>query len=423
MSQTGFRFVVAAVLSVVAISGPARAEDWPRFRGPTGQGISAEANVPLTWSATENVAWKTPIPGEGWSSPIVAGNRVYVTTATDEGASAHVLAIAADTGKVEWDVEVFKQKTERKETKNSYATPTPVTDGKAVYAVFGGGGIAAVSLDGKVLWTNQDHRFYSQHGLGASPVLHKDLLIIPFDASSDGEDKKVGWQKPWDKSFVLAVETATGKVRWKGMRGSSRIAHVTPQVIDVGGKPLLVSGAGDVVQGFDPDTGERLWTVRNEGEGVVPSVVIGGGLAFTASGFGNPAIRAVRLDPAARGEVTATHLVWEQRKAVPTMASFLFTQGLLFTVNDKGIAQCLEAATGKVLWTQRLEGVFSASPVLAAGRAYFLSESGETVVIEPTREFKELARNPLGEACQASPAVSNGRLFIRTQKHLFCIGK
>jgi outer membrane protein assembly factor BamB len=413
--------ISAAIAVVLVIASSARADNWPRFRGPTGQGMSAEQSVPLEWSSTKNLAWKTEIPGQGWSSPIVWGDRVFVTTATDDGRACHVICLNVADGQIVWDREAFKQEIRRKEGKNSYATPTPVTDGKFVYAFFGSGTAVCVNFDGNVIWVNPEYPFYSQHGLGASPILYKDLLIMPFDGSGPGEDKLVGWKKPWEQAFVLALDVNSGRERWKARRGLSRIAHVTPMIARVGDKDQLLSGAGNVVQGFDPDTGERIWTVSSQGEGVTPSLVVGGGMVFSSSGFEAETIRAVRLDPAARGDVTKTHIAWEQKRAVPTRPSFLYHDGLLYSVKENGIALCMDATNGKVIWQERFEGDYSASPVFAAGRIYFLSEAGDTTVIEPGRTFKQLAVNSLEGNCQASPAISGGRIFIRSDKHLFCV--
>ena len=253
------RYVLLVSLVVLLIahrsSLVALEADWPRFRGPNGQGVAADKDLPTSWSETENIAWKTAVPAEGWSSPVVAGGKVYLTGTTDSGKRCHVLAFDAATGKLLWDKEVFEQEVRRKETKNSHASPTPVVDGDTVYAVFGGGGIAAVSAGGEVRWTDTRVNFYSQHGLGASPVVYKNLLIMPFDGSSPGPDKKVGWQTPWEESFILALDAKTGKEVWRAKRGKSRIAHATPVVLTLGGKDVLVSNAGDVLQGFDPATG------------------------------------------------------------------------------------------------------------------------------------------------------------------------
>lgn len=422
------------VVALTLLPSATRAEDWPRFRGPTGQGISTEPNPPMKWSATENVVWRTAIPGVGWSSPVVHGDRVFVTTATDEGGSCHVLCVDRAGGKLLWDVEVFKQPTVRKENKNSWATPTPVADGKAVYASFGGGA-AAVSFDGKVLWTNQEYPYYSRHGLGASPIVVDDLLVLPNDGSNPvppqqagkpPPEEYIGWQKPWDKAFVVALDKDTGKTRWKRMRGlPTRISHVTPLLIEVDGERQLVSPAGDYVQALDPTTGEPLWWVRSEGETPVPSVIYGGGLLFTVSGWPNQTIRAVRPGkPAERGDLTATHVVWEDRKVVPTMPSFVYAEKpepVLIAVKENGIAAARDPQTGKILWQERLEGTYSASPVLAAGKVYFLNEAGKMTIIEASPTFKVIAENTIDETTQASPAFSDGQLFLRSDKHLYCI--
>lgn len=392
----------------------AQAENWPGFRGPTLQGVSAEKNLPLEWGPEKNIVWKTPIPGKGWSSPIVWDDRIFVTTATNEGASCHVLALDTATGKVLWDTHVFDQETLQKREQNSYASPTPVTDGESVFAVFGDGSIVALDFDGAVLWENRDFDFFSEHGLGASPILYKDTVIMVFDPSSrTHREEKVGWKVPWDGAAIWALDKKTGTLVWEGKRGKSRLAHVTPNFMRVDGKLQLISGAGDTIQGFDPDTGERLWSVYSQGEGVTPSIVVGGGLAYSISGFEATTIRAV----APGGKI-----VWEQTRSASHIPSMIFHEGLLFNMHEGGVATAMDAETGEVIWQSRVGGQHWASPVLADGRIYFLSEEGETVVIEPGREFKELARSSLGEHTQSSIAVSGGRLYIRTAENLWAIG-
>jgi outer membrane protein assembly factor BamB len=282
------------------------------------------------------------------------------------------------------------------------------------------GSISAVSTDGNKVWDNRDYKYYSQHGLAISPILYQDLLIVAFDGSSSGPNPKVGWQTPWDKAVIVALDKNTGEVRWEGKRGSSRIAHVTPHIFRENGIDRLVSSAGDVVQGFDLKTGRRIWTVSSPGEGVVPSLVVGEGLVFTTSGFGDSAIRAVRTG--GKGDVTETHIAWETTEEVPKIPSMLYVKPFLFLITESSVVRCLKAATGEVLWRQRLGGRYSASPVWANGRIYFLSEKGEAVVIEARPEFKVLARNKLEEKCCASPAISQGNIFIRSESNLFCIG-
>ena len=404
------------------------AQDWPRFRGPGGQGHSPETSLPGTWDATKNVAWKTAIPGEGWSSPIVWGDKIFLTSTTDAGKTCHVVGVSASDGKILWDTTVFEQLTERKEGKNSYATPTPCTDGERVYAVFGGGSVAALDLAGKLLWTNHDVKFYSRHGLGASPIVHDGLLVMPYDGSTRvdkagqypkvSDEERTGWQLPWDKAEVVALDVKTGKRVWTGKRGMSRIAHVTPMVVD----GQILSIAGDAVQGFDPKNGKLLWTVVSEGEGVTPSPAVADGLVFASSGFPKATLRAIKLG--GTGDVTSTNIVWEQKKGCPTRPSLLYVKPYLYAVTEDGVASCYKPESGEVVWQERLipgKAAFSASPVFADGRIYTLSESGEAVVLAPGAEFKVLARNPLGEKCQASPAISRGRIFIRSDKNLFCI--
>ncbi len=405
----------------VLIVRPCSAENWPGFRGPTGQGISREKALPLTWSLAENVAWRVEIQGIGWSSPVVWEDRVFVTSATPDGTSCHVICIDADQGKIVWDKEVFRQESPRKMAENSHATPTPVTDGSLVYAAFNGGRIVAVDFDGNVAWSWRDGQFVSKHGLAASPILYRDLLIMPFDGNGPADVDNIGFRTAWDGAFIVALDKRSGQETWRAARGLSRQAHVTPLVMDVSGRPQLISGAGDVVQGFDPDSGQRIWTVRSLGEGVVPSIVFGNGLVFTSSGYGAPAIRVIRPD--GHGEVTATHIAWESRDNVPLVPSFVFADGLLFCVKESGVATCFDAQTGRVVWQQRLGGRHGASPVLADGRLYCLAEDGGTRVIVPAgREFRQLAKNALEGPCQASPAISGGRIFIRSERNLFCIG-
>jgi outer membrane protein assembly factor BamB len=409
---------------------PALAENWPQFRGPTGQGISAETGLPLHWGPESNVVWKTAIPGQAWSSPIVWDDHVFVTSAAEAGTQCRVLCLDRDTGKLLWDKHVFDQVPVRKEGKNSYATPTPAADGQRVYGVFGDGSIAALAFDGALVWTNREVPFYSRHGLGASPLLHGGLLIMPYDGSNrvkeagqypnNTSEERLGWQLPWDKAMVVALDIKTGRRIWTGRRGPSRIAHASPVVLQENGSAQLLSIAGDAVQGFDLKTGARLWSVYCQGEGLVPSPVGGDGLIFAASGFEKTTLRAIRTG--GQGDVTASHIAWEQKKGVPTQPSLLYVKPYLYAMTDGGIATCYQVGSGEIVWQERVGGNFCASPVYADGRIYFLNEAGETSVIETGATFKIIARNSLPEKCQASMAVSQGRLFVRTEKHLFCIG-
>jgi len=393
-------------------------ENWMQFRGSTGQGISSEKQLPITWTATKNIKWKASLPGNGWSSPIVFEDHVFLTTASEEGVSCRVICVNRNDGSIEWNTEVHRQKPGAMRKQNSYATPTPVTDGKYVYSVFYDGTVIAVDFTGKIVWKNSEVKFFSLHGLGASPILANGQVIMPFDGSSR-KDTQVGWKIPWDKAVVLSLDAGNGSVRWKGTRGDSRVGHVTPLLINNGRQ--LVSAGGDRVQGFDPETGKRIWSIYSQGEGVTPSPAVGGGLIYTSSGFEAPTLRAIRLG--GQGDVTKTHIAWEQKRGVAALSSLLYVKPYLYSISRDNILHCIDASSGKIVWLERLSGVHWASPVYADGKVYILSEDGVTIVLRPGAKYDEVARNDIGDTCLASMAVSQGNFYIRSAQHLYCIGK
>ena len=402
-------------------------ENWARFRGPNGQGISKATDLPLQWSAEENIVWKTDIPGEGWSSPIVWNDHIFLTTVTDDGKDCHVIAIDRKTGKILWDKIAFTQQPPRLgHQMNSHATSTPVTDGKTVFAVFSSGVFTALDFDGNIRWINSDLNFYSQHGLGTSPILYDNLLILAVDQSNREEPKGLGFQQPWDKGYLLALDKNTGKERWRGMRGMSRLAHATPIVMQINSKDQIISPAGDVIQGFDPINGKLIWTVINKGEPCVPSPVIGDGLIYSTPSSTDP-ILAVRAD--GQGDCTETHIVWQQKRNAPMISSFLYVKPCLYTCTDNsGVISCLDAATGEFFWELRLRsGALNPSPLYADGKIYVLSERGTTTVLQPSDDPKKtaeiIATNELNELCRASIAVAGKQLIIRTANRLWCVGK
>ena len=405
-------------LFCLAACDSVQAENWMRFRGPTGQGLSNETNLPVTWSATESVKWKTSLPGKGWSSPIVFEDQIFLTASTEEGVSCQVICLNRKDGSVNWTTEVHRQKPGPMRKQNSYATPTPVTDGKHVYSVFYDGTIIAVDFSGKIVWKNSEIDFFSLHGLGASPIVANGQVIMPFDGSSRDETQ-IGWKVPWEKAVVLSVDAEDGTVRWKGQRGKSRVGHVTPILVD--NNSQVISAGGDRVQGFDLDSGNRIWSIYSQGEGVTPSPVVGNGLLYTSSGFEAPTLRAIRLG--GKGDVTSTHIAWEQKSGVAALSSLLYIEPHLYSISRDNILHCLEAASGEIVWRQRLAGTYSASPVYADGRIYLLSAEGETLVLRPGAKYEEIATNDLGETCYASMAVSQGNFFIRSAQHLYCIEK
>jgi outer membrane protein assembly factor BamB len=403
--------VFAATLSAAA----ALSAQWPEFRGPTGQGHATETGLPLEWSESRNVLWKTPVPGRGWSSPAVAGERVWLTTAVEasegprRGISLRALAFDVSTGREVVNTEVFRvDRPEALNPKNSYASPTPIVSGDRVYVHFGAQGTAALTAAGEIVWrTRLDYQ--SQHGNGGSPALYGDLLIVNCDGN--GGD-----------AYVAALDVKTGKTRWKtARRQPADQAYTTPLVIRTGDRDQVVSVGAYRAVAYEPSTGKEIWRVSyDDGFSNVPRPVFGQGLVFIATGFQQPAIIAVRPD--GTGDVTRSHVAWTLRRAAPLTPSPILVGDQLFVVNDTGIATCVDARTGTIHWQQRLGGNYSASPVYADGRIYFLSEEGVTTVIEPGTTFKRLAVSQLDGAALASMAVAERSFFIRTQSHLYRIG-
>jgi outer membrane protein assembly factor BamB len=405
------RRLVAVAIVAGMLTGPVSTEDWPQFRGPGGQGHSAETGLPFEWSETRNIRWKVPVEGRGWSSPVVAGGRVWLTTATTVGkdTSLRLLAFEIDTGKATVDVEVFKLRGGGQlNPKNSQASPTPIVDGDRVYVHFGPDGTAAVSVSGTLLWKTKLY-YEPQHGNGGSPALSGDLLIVNCDG--------------FDQAYVAALDTKTGKTRWRADRSEPHSqAYSTPLVIRAGDRDQIISvGAFNVVS-YDPKNGKELWRVGYpDGFSNVPRPVFGGGLVFITTGFNQPSLLAIRPD--GKGDVTRSHVAWKLSRGVPLTPSPLLIGGDLYMVSDNGIASMVDAATGVVKWQERLNGTFSASPVFADGRIYFLDEEGRTIVVKPGPQPEVTAQNRLDGATLASVAVSSGSLFLRTGTHLYRIGR
>jgi len=386
-------------------------DDWPQFRGPTGQGHSTETGLPIEWSESHNIVWKTPVPGRGWSSPVVADGRIWLTTATtDKGASLRALAYDVENGRELINVEVFHLRSaDLTNPKNSHASPTPIVDGDRVYVHFGAQGTAALSTSGEIIWKTR-LPYESQHGNGGSPALYGDLLIVSCDGSDD--------------AFVAALDKRTGKTRWRASRRRPfDQAYSTPLVIRVGERDEIVSVGAYRAAAYDPQTGREIWRVSYaDGFSNVPRPVYGHGLVYIATGFQQPSLLAVRAD--GTGDVTKTHIAWTLRRAAPLTPSPLLVGDELYVLNDSGIATCLDAKSGEPRWIQRLGGGdYSASPVIADGRVYFLSESGVATVIAPGKEFRRLATNTLDGDTLASMAISVGSIFIRTDSHLYRIAQ
>ena len=405
------------LLSLAVAVTRVSAEDWPQFRGPTGQGHATERGLPLEWGESRNILWKTPVPGFGWSSPVVAGGKVWLTTVVETkekrdrvSASLRALAFDVETGKELVNVEVFQIKDAGViNPKNSRASPTPIIDGDRVYVHFGADGTAALSTSGQILWTAR-LPYESQHGNGGSPIVYRDLLIVNCDGNG-GE------------AYVAALDTATGKIRWKTPRRKpADQAYSTPLVITVGDRDEVVSAGAYRAAAYDPLTGQEIWRVGyGDGFSNVPRPVFGNGLVYIATGFQTPSLIAVR--PEGKGDVTRTNVAWTITRGAPYTPSPLLIGEDFYYVSDTGVLSLADASTGKIAWQQRLGGNYSASPVFADGRIYFQSEEGETTVIAPGKEFKKLAVNRLDGYTLASMAVSGGSLFIRSHSHLYRIGE
>jgi outer membrane protein assembly factor BamB len=400
------------VLSALWVLSPCLfAENWPEFRGPTGEG-HANGALPTEWGPDKNIAWKQAIPGKGWSSPIVYDGRVYLTTAVPVAGeqSLQALCLDAASGKKLWEREVFVQpKTApRIQNKNSHASPTPITDGQRLYVHFGHMGAAALDLSGNILWHNTELKYAPVHGNGGSPILVDDKLIF----SCDGGDTR----------FVAALNKATGKLLWKTERDVPVVkgfSFHTPLLITVNGRRQVISAGSGIISAFDPANGKEIWRVRHNGYSVIPRPVFGHGLVFISTGYDAASLLAIRPD--GRGDVTSTHVVWQLRKAAPHTPSPLLVGAELFTVADNGTATCLDARTGKVHWQERLGGNFSASPIDADGKIYFQNEEGVGAVVKVGTQFELLAKNDLQERTLASYAAAEGAILLRSEKHLFCI--
>jgi outer membrane protein assembly factor BamB len=404
----------------VLAESTAHGEDWPEFRGPTGQGISKGRDLPVEWSdgsngASKNIDWKTPIAGEGWSSPVLRDGRIYLTTAAPQAGSAkrslRVICLEAASGKNVWNVEAFAPDSSTPiHSKNSHASPTPLIEGDRLFVHFGHQGAACLDLTGKIVWRNNRLAYPPVHGGGGSPILAGDALVFSCDGASD--------------PFVVALDKSNGKVLWKVNRESDakkKFSFSTPLLITVKGQPQVISPGSNVVCAYDPQTGREIWRVRYEGYSVVPRPVFGHGLVYISTSFDRPTVMAIRPD--GTGDVTATHVAWTNAKGAPNTPSLLLVGDELYMLSDAGIASCLDAKTGKAHWQERIGGNCSASPVYADGRIYFQNEEGLGVVIEAGKEFRKLAGNPLNERTLASYAVGDGALFIRSEKHLYRVQK
>jgi len=412
---------LAAACAVALLAVPAAAGDrWTEFRGPSGTGHSDSTGLPREWSEPASVVWKTRIHGRGWSSPVVLGDEIWLTTATAEGHELSVLAIGRDDGRILFDSVVFEvARPEDTRQYNSFASPTPAIEEGRVYVHFGSYGTAGLDTrTRKVLWQRRDLPCNHWRGPGSSPILHGDLLIVHFDG--------------FDVQYAVALDKTTGRTVWKADRahdfgtddGDQKKAYATPVVIEAGGRPQLISPAAKAVVSLDPVTGRERWRVRYRQHSPAARPLFGHGLVYVASGRAKAELLAIRPD--GRGDVTGTHVAWKAMRGIGSSPSPLLVDDLLYSVSDKaGVVTCLDAATGAEVWQRRIGGgAHTASPLVADGAVYFFAEDGSAVALEPGRVTRELGRGRLDEGgVMATPAIAGKAIFVRTESHLYRLEK
>jgi outer membrane protein assembly factor BamB len=404
MNRRDFLRWLPRVAAPWAAASLAHAADWPQFRGADGQGHSSETGLPLEWSESSNIAWKTPLAGLGWSSPAVVGNQVWLTTAHEPSRTLRAICLDRETGVVRHDVEVFRlAELPRIAAKNSHASATPLVEGDAVYVHFGSQGTACLTRDGRLVW-RVVLDYDQHHGPGASPVVWRDLLIVPCDG--------------FESQYTLALDKRDGQVRWKQQR-EGQMSYSTPLVINVRGADQLICDGGGAIVARNPANGDEIWRYRHDGHSVVPRPVFAGDVVYACSGYWTPRLYAIRAD--GQGDVTDSHLLWSGRRSVPLTPSPLIAGEELYMISDQGVFSCLSARGGQEYWRHRFAGAFSASPVLADGNIYLLSEEGTTYVVSATSQFQLLATNQLAGRALASPAVAGGSIFLRTDTHVYRI--
>jgi outer membrane protein assembly factor BamB len=417
---------LATCLPLFVLICVATAQDatWPDYRGPRHDGHSSATGLPERWSETENIAWKTPIHGRAWSSPVIADDEIWLTSATEDGTELFVLAVELDSGEIVHDDRLFEiEKPQEIHGFNSYASPSPVIDGPRVHVTFGSPGTACLDRGSKkVLWRRDDLVCNHFRGSGSSPLVHGDLLILTMDGS--------------DLQYLIALDVKTGQTRWRTRRstdfgdldektgapiadGDFRKSYATPIVIEVDGRPQLISPGAKAAFAYDPTTGDELWTVRYGNHSSASRTVFGHGLLFINTGYSVPVLLAV--DPSGRGDVTETHIRWRLDRRMPKKPSPVLVGDHLFFLNDGGIASCIAALTGEVIWEQRVGGEYSASLIYADGRIFGFSQEGKAVIFEPGAEYVSVGENTLDGGFMSSPAIAGSALIVRSETHLYRI--
>ena len=400
-------------LATAAFAG----DDWTQFRGPTQQGYSDSTGLPTEWSESQNIKFKTDIPGEGWSSPVVLGKQIWMTTATEAGHSLRAICVDRETGKILHDIEVFHVEPDKKNGFNSYASPTPVLEPGRIYISFGNYGNACLdTATGEAIWKTNELKLDHKEGPGSAPIIYKNLFILHCDGM--------------DAQYVAALEKATGKVAWKTSRSFNfsstpndrRKAFCTPLVATVAGKDQLISIGASRISGYDPGTGTEIWWCNIPGYSNVPRPVYANGVAYISTGFDQAELWALKIE-GATGDISQSGILWKSKKGVPVKPSPLLIEGRIYMVSDNGIARCMDAKTGAEIWQARTGSGYSASLIYAQNLIYAFSEKGVTTVIKPSDKLETIAENQLEGRILATPAIAGKAIFIRTDKSLYRIEK
>lgn len=397
---------VFLILNAMSVS---QAQNWPCWRGPDGDGTSIETNLPLRWDSITNVVWKVPVPGMGYSSPIIWKDKLFMITAIIETQEKVLLCYDCRSGNLLWQKTVVKSAFEQKHDHNSYASGTPSTDGLRVYVSFLDGQdvvVAAYDFSGKQIWLQRPGTFSSPHGYSCSPAIYEDKVIINGDSKGD--------------SFIAALSRVDGHIIWKISHDKPAHSFSTPIFRKIEGKMQMIFCGNKVIASYNPDNGSRYWYVNGPSEDFCSSPVYNkkSGLVLVSSAW--PVRDLVAIKPDGQGDVTNSHVVWQSRKGAYYVPSPVCTDDYLFTTMTTGQVHCIEAATGRILWVEDLGTQYS-SPVLANGLVYMPNDEGVITVIKPGPKFEYVARNPIGERMYASPAISNGKIYLRGFQHLFCI--
>ena len=409
LSSGGGARVVLALLGLLIVR-PVGADNWARWRGPQGSAVSVEAGIPLKWDQNRNIRWKTAIPGEGSSSPIVWNDRVFLTSAEDEGCVRWLHCLDLLSGRIVWSAGVEHDWPELTSALTGHAAATPTTDGQRVFTWFGNAGLSCHDFSGRQIWHLDLGAFESELGLASSPVLVDERLILVCD--HDGTRFK-----SFD-SYLIALDPHTGRTLWKTPRSGLLRSWSTPIAVEHAQGKALIVNAQDQLRAYDLVSGRQQWSVAGMTPWVTPSPVVAEGLIFASSGRDGPALA---VKPGGRGDITDTHVAWKQSRGAPYVCSPIVYRGYLYLLNETGIVTCLKARTGELQYRQRLGGKFYSSPVAAENRLYLTDELGVTWVIGAGDSFQVLAKNRLATGCLASPAISAGCLLLRSRDHLFCV--